>query len=99
MNEHGSRPEGHSLDRRDNEQGYNRFNCQWASPVEQARNRRPSSMTRWMDFDGQRYSVGEFGRLISRDPSTVLHHLKKGRTPEWIAAKAGYNVLTLPVAA
>jgi hypothetical protein len=50
-------------------------------------------MTRWLDFDGQRLSVGEFGRLIDRAPSTVLHHLNKGRTPKWIADKAGHKNL------
>jgi len=99
LEDHGPRPDGYSLDRRDNEQGYNRHNCRWASPVEQASNRRPSSMTRWLDFDGDRLSVGEFSRLIDRDPSTVLHHLKKGRTPEWIAAKAGFDVPALSKAA
>jgi hypothetical protein len=57
-------------------------------------------MTRWLDFEGQRFRVGEFGRLIDRAPSTVLHHLNKGRSPEWIADTGMYkDVFALPQAA
>ena len=36
----GERPAGLTLDRRDSNLGYNKVNCRWATPLEQARNKR-----------------------------------------------------------
>ena len=36
----GERPPGTSLDRKNNSEGYAKWNCRWATPKEQANNRR-----------------------------------------------------------
>lgn len=61
----GLRPHGRTLDRIDNSQGYKPGNVQWATPTEQARNRRP-----------QRTKSGHTGITKTKDGFTVRHKSK-----------------------
>lgn len=61
----GARPQGATLDRRDNNKGYSPKNCRWATRKEQQRN------TRWnrrVSYGGETHSVSEWAELrgISR---------------------------------
>jgi hypothetical protein len=49
----GPRPEGKSLDRINNELGYRKFNCRWATQMEQVNNRQPS--TDWTFEDEEEF--------------------------------------------
>jgi hypothetical protein len=52
----GERPDGLSLDRRDNARGYGPDNCRWATRQEQNSNRRNCIM---VDCDGERVTLKE----------------------------------------
>jgi uncharacterized protein (DUF433 family) len=86
----GERPEGCTLDRRDNDKGYIPGNIRWATVTEQASNKRPSINTHWIDFSGSRIPLKDFSRLLGVYPNAVIHHLEHGKSVEWIAQHFGY---------
>lgn len=47
LHDMGERPEGLTLERVDNDKGYNKTNCKWASSTEQARNTTRSVLVTW----------------------------------------------------
>lgn len=72
----GERPEGHTLDRKDNNKGYTKDNCRWATRKQQNRNTRVSVLTerkahqiRWLAEMG--YSRNHIGRMYGVTKATV----------------------------
>jgi hypothetical protein len=53
----GNCPAGHTLDRKNNSQNYNKANCRWASHKDQNRNTRK---TLWVTINGERRSFAEW---------------------------------------
>ncbi len=88
----------HSLDRINNEQGYNcghcsdclqrgvAFNCRWATTKQQARNRRSN---RKLTFQGKTASIIEWSEIVKIAPDTIQKRLEAG----WSIKE----VLTLPI--
>lgn len=70
----GERPEGLSLDRRNNGGDYTPDNCYWATAAQQASNTRQN---RWIEWDGIRDTLSGWARRCDCDPSTVSDRLAK----------------------
>ena len=72
----GPRPEGMTLERINNDRGYEPGNCKWATPTEQARNTRVIKLTkhqvhRIREFLWAGASQKELAILFSVNPSTI----------------------------
>ena len=44
----GEKPEGLTIDRKDNDKGYNKENCKWSTQKEQVHNRRPHGKSKYI---------------------------------------------------
>lgn len=70
---------GLTLDRKDNNLGYSKENCRWATPTEQGRNKRNN---RNITVNGTTKCVTAWCEELGLKVSTVLMRLKSGKTPE-----------------
>lgn len=70
----GPRPEGHTLERVNNEKGYKPSNCVWATPEQQNRNTRTS---RWLTANGERMLLVDWARRLGTKPTTIWLRLDR----------------------
>jgi hypothetical protein len=71
--------EGLTLDRRDNEDGYNKTNCQWVTMKKQNQNKRTN---RYAMHDGQTKCIKEWCEDLKLNYDTISNRIKRGRSPE-----------------
>ena len=78
----GVKPKGLTLERIDNDSGYNHENCKWATMFEQHHNTRRN---RWVKFNGNKMILQDFVRAVGKGASTILYRLDIiGETPDEI---------------
>lgn len=75
----GERPDGHSLDRIDNDKGYCKENCRWSDSKQQVRNR---ACSRRITAFGITLTLPEWSERTGLHRSTIYHRLAKGMPPE-----------------
>jgi hypothetical protein len=80
----GPKPQGHSLDRINNDGPYSPENCRWATAIEQQNN---TSNSRWIDLGDRRVTVAQAARLAGLMPGTILYRLDHGWSPSDAVAK------------
>lgn len=75
----GVRPDGSWLERKNNDLGYSKENCVWATPKSQGRNRRTN---RKITINGETHCISEWSEVSGVPPDTLLKRIEAGWPPE-----------------
>ena len=77
----GPCPPGYTIERIDNDKGYEPGNCIWVTMMKNLRNRRNGSK---VEFRGKVMPMEDFADLVGISSKNIRYHLKKGKTLEEI---------------
>lgn len=74
----------HSVERKDNNKGYDKDNCVWATHKEQCRNRRSNV---YLTHNGVTKILGDWAKEFGIDRGRIGWHLKNGKSFAWVYNK------------
>lgn len=77
----GERPQGTTIERRDNNRGYSKDNCCWATPADQTRNR---SISIYIMFRGERLRISEIAERTGKSWKAIYHKHKNGTLQDFL---------------
>lgn len=75
----GERPDEMTLDRFDNDENYDLCNCRWATPTEQARNRKSN---RVLCLNGEKHILTEWAEILGVNRHMLYSRLRRGWSVE-----------------
>lgn len=78
LNDMGRCPEGHTLERKDNNDDYKPSNCKWASRAEQTINRRVQKNEIVLTFNGRTLTLNQWAKQLDIKPTTLHKRLQYG---------------------
>lgn len=73
----GKAPQGHVLDRKDNNHGYSPENCRWVTPVKSSQNRRCCVP---VEFNGKKMPLSQFCREMGLPYGVISLRIRRGWT-------------------
>ncbi len=75
----GEKPNGYSIDRKDNNKGYCPENCIWSSHKEQANNKRNNV---FLQVNGVKYTIAQFAERFHLNAKQLYERLQRMRGKE-----------------
>lgn len=84
----GERPQGKSIDRIDNNKGYSKENCRWATNIEQQAN---TSQNHFITFQGETLCIAEWSRRIGIRADTMRLRVKRGLSVDQVLFKGHFS--------